>query len=117
MMLAGVPNLAFVIGYTNAAWTLKADLVASFVGRLLAGMRRAGHRTVTPRLPDAPLHTAPLIEMTSGYFERSRTQLPLQGDRAPWRLQQHYARDAPLFNGPVEDDALEFTAPHTPGTT
>ena len=46
--------------------------------------------------------------MTSGYFERARATLPLQGDRAPWRLQQHYFKDSPLFRGPVDEKELEF---------
>ncbi|WP_433062823.1 flavin-containing monooxygenase [Dactylosporangium sp. CS-033363] len=110
MMLDGVPNLAFVLGYTNLAWTLKADLVSSYVTRLLNTMRRRGKRTVVPRLPAEPLTTAPMIEMSSGYFERSRARLPLQGDRAPWRLRQHYAKDRPLFRR-LRDDALVFDPP------
>jgi hypothetical protein len=78
------------------------------VTRLLATMARRGHRTVVPRRPDEPLSTAPLIEMSSGYFERARAQLPLQGDRAPWRLRQHYGKDRPLFRGRIDDDALRF---------
>jgi hypothetical protein len=55
------------------------------------------------------MDTAPFIDMTSGYFERSRGSLPLQGDEAPWRLQQHYRKDSALFLGPIEDDEeLEF---------
>ncbi|WP_433223892.1 flavin-containing monooxygenase [Dactylosporangium sp. CS-047395] len=110
MMLDGVPNLAFVLGYTNMAWTLKADLVSSYVTRLLLRMRRRGKRSVVPRLPAEPLTTAPLVEMSSGYFERSRSRLPLQGDRAPWRLRQHYARDRRLFRR-LRDDALVFDPP------
>ena len=48
--------------------------------------------------------------MTSGYFERARHTLPLQGDHAPWRLRQHYVKDAPLFRGPNAHDQLEFRA-------
>jgi monooxygenase len=109
MMLDDVPNLAFVIGYTNASWTLKADLVSSYVARMLAYMRARGYAVVTPRRP-AGLGTAPMIEMTSGYFERSRSLLPLQGDRAPWRLRQHYFKDAALFKEPFDNGQLEFRA-------
>ena len=55
------------------------------------------------------MDTSPFIEMTSGYFERSREILPLQGDRAPWRLQQHYRQDAGLFGDPSSDPELEFS--------
>jgi cation diffusion facilitator CzcD-associated flavoprotein CzcO len=109
MMLDGVPSLAFAIGYTNASWTLKVDLVSSYVARMLSFMRRHGYATVTPRLPAEPMDTSPFIEMTSGYFQRSLDALPLQGDRAPWRLRQHYRRDAALFRGPVDGDGLEFS--------
>jgi monooxygenase len=110
MMLDGIPNLAFAIGYTNASWTLKVDLVSSFVARLLTSMKQRGAAIVTPRLPAGPMETSPFIDMTSGYFERSRTALPMQGDRAPWRLKQHYVRDAALFRGPIEATDLEFRA-------
>jgi monooxygenase len=108
MMLDGVPNLAFALGYTNASWTLKVDLVSRWVARLLSTMARRGDAIVTPRLPSEPMETAPFIEMTSGYFQRSRTSLPRQGDRAPWRLQQHYRKDSALYKGPIDDRELEF---------
>jgi len=52
--------------------------------------------------------TSPFLDMTSGYFERSRDSMPLQGDRAPWRLQQHYGKDSVLYLGPINDEGLEF---------
>ncbi|MHA6765154.1 flavin-containing monooxygenase [Streptacidiphilus sp. PAMC 29251] len=117
MMLDGIPNLAFAIGYTNASWTLKVDLVSSYVARLLHAMRQRGHAVVTPRLPSEPMATSPLIEMTSGYFERSRAALPLQGDRAPWRLLQHYRKDVTLFREPMDDRELEFRPAPAPVTS
>ncbi|MGH3276803.1 MAG: flavin-containing monooxygenase [Streptosporangiaceae bacterium] len=112
MMLEGVPNMAFAIGYTNASWTLKIDLVSAYVCRMLRYMRENGRGIVTPRLPSGPMDKTPLIDMTSGYFERERASLPQQGSRAPWRLRQHYFKDAPLFRGPVDERELEFrTAP------
>ncbi len=108
MMLEGVPNLAFAMGYTNAPWTLKVDLVSSYLGRLLGFMGQNGDAVVTPRLPSRPMATSPFIDMTSGYFERSRASMPLQGDAAPWRLQQHYIKDSALYLGPINDEGLEF---------
>jgi len=108
MMLDGVPNMAFAIGYTNASWTLKVDLVSSYVSRLLRFMTENGYAVVTPRLPAGHMATTPFIEMTSGYFERSRATLPLQGDRSPWRLRQHYFKDAALYRGSVEAKELDF---------
>jgi len=109
MMLEGVPNMAFAVGYTNASWTLKVDLVSAYVARIVAFMAAGGYRTVTPRRPAGPMRTVPFIEMTSGYFQRARDLLPLQGDRAPWRVQQHYFKDAALYRGPVDTENLEFT--------
>jgi hypothetical protein len=77
-------------------------------------MRLNNEVVVTPRLPADPMDTSPFIDMTSGYFERSRDSLPLQGDRAPWRLRQHYVKDSVLFGDPTTDSELEFRslAPH-----
>jgi len=110
MMLEGVPNMAFAIGYTNNSWTLKVDLVASYVTKMLAFMRERGYATVTPRASTDDIKTSPFIDMTSGYFERSRHALPLQGDRAPWRLAQQYFKDAQLYRGPVDEKDLDFAA-------
>jgi monooxygenase len=108
MMLDGVPNMAFAIGYTNASWTLKVDLVAQYVVKLLRYMTDRGYATVTARVPGGGLRTSPYIDMSSGYFERSRQALPLQGDRAPWRLRQHYFKDAAMYRGPVDERDLIF---------
>jgi cation diffusion facilitator CzcD-associated flavoprotein CzcO len=108
MMLEGVPNLAFAIGYTNASWTLKVDRVSAYVSRIMAFMADRGYASVTPRLPPGGMATSPFIEMTSGYFERARQLLPRQGERAPWRLRQHYFKDAGLYRGPLDEKNLEF---------
>ncbi len=108
MMLDGVPNLAFAIGYTNASWTLKVDLVAGHVARMLAFMADRGYASVTPRLPAEPMATSPFIDLTSGYIQRGRHLLPRQGERSPWRLRQVYAQDAKLFRGPIDTENLRF---------
>ena len=109
MMLEGVPNMAFAVGYTNASWTLKVDLVSAYVARIVAFMAASGYRTVT-RGGLQPLGTVPFTDMTSGYFQRSLGILPMQGDRAPWRLRQHFFKDAALYRGPVDTENLAFTA-------
>lgn len=106
MMLSGVPNFALTIGYTNASWTLKADLVAHYVCRLLNHMAAHGYDVVTPVLPDdaASWDPVPLIDLQSGYVLRSIDRLPHQGPAAPWRLFQSYPRDVRLMRrGPVDD--------------
>ena len=109
LMLSDVPNFAFTIGYTNASWTLKADLVADFVCRLLRHMDDHGvRRVVAPR--DPSVGTERLIDFSSGYILRALNELPQQGDREPWKLRQNYLRDVRAINHrPVEDGVLSFT--------
>lgn len=108
MMLSGVPNLALALGYTNASWTLKCDLVSRYVARLLDHMRRNGFDTVTPLTPpDA--RRLPLIDLTAGYVRRGLAAMPTQGVRWPWRLHQSYPRDLVLLGlGRVDDEGVRF---------
>jgi cation diffusion facilitator CzcD-associated flavoprotein CzcO len=109
MMLSGVPNLAFALGYTNASWTLKIDLVTEHVCRLLDLMARRGHRVVTPGEPRTA-ERRPLIDLDSGYVRRAAGTLPQQGPATPWRLHQNYPLDVlGLRHRPVTDPALEFS--------
>jgi cation diffusion facilitator CzcD-associated flavoprotein CzcO len=109
MLFSGVPNLAVTLGYTNASWTLKADLCSEYVCRLLNHMDANGYRVVTPLEPDPSAPTEPFIDLRSGYVLRSLHLLPRQGERTPWRLHQNYARDILLLRrGPIEDPALAF---------
>ena len=109
MLLSGVPNFAYVIGYTNASWTLKADLVSEYVVRLLSFMRDRGHDTVVAER-DPAVQEEPFMDFASGYVQRSLHLLPKQGSRAPWRLRQNYLRDVlTIRRGPVEDGTLRFS--------
>jgi monooxygenase len=108
-MFSGVPNLASVFGYTNASWTLKSDLIAAYVCRLLSHMDRRGYAICTPRLGDVANTEEPTLPLTSGYIERARRLLPKQGARKPWRVNQNYALDVMALRfGRVDDGALEF---------
>ena len=108
MMLSGVPNFDMVIGYTNASWTLKADLVNGYVCRLINHMDRYGYVSATPVAPREG-GTAPFLDLASGYIQRSVTKLPKQGSRAPWRLYQNYIKDVRLMRrGPLEDEGITF---------
>ncbi|HMD57588.1 MAG TPA: NAD(P)/FAD-dependent oxidoreductase [Solirubrobacteraceae bacterium] len=110
MMLSGVPNLVFTVGYTNASWTLKADLVANYVCRLLAYMDEHGYRVFTPLAPGPATRLGPLLDLKSGYVKRSLDELPKQGDRMPWRLHQNYPRDVRIMRyGPIQDDGIVFS--------
>jgi monooxygenase len=110
MMLSGVPNFAFTVGYTNASWTLKADLTASYVCRLLNHMRRHAYSQCMPAADDAAaLIREPLIGLTSGYVRRSVQDFPSQGSRRPWRVHQNYALDVLDFKlGGVDDGVMRF---------
>ncbi|MDY0890836.1 NAD(P)/FAD-dependent oxidoreductase [Frigoribacterium sp. CFBP9030] len=92
-MLADVPNFAFAIGYTNASWTLKIDLVGRYLSRLLRHLDRRGLRWAVPTAPRRTGRTMPLIDLSSGYVARGEHLLPRQGGRAPWRMHQNYPRD------------------------
>jgi monooxygenase len=110
-MLSGVPNFAWTIGYTNASWTLKADLVAEYVCRLLKHMDDHDYTAVTPHTADNAGGT-PFLDLSSGYVQRSLADLPKQGDRTPWRLHQNYLRDVRLLRrGPIDDEAVFTRAP------
>ncbi len=109
MMLSGVPNLAFTVGYTNASWTLKADLVSDYVTRLLDHMERRGLDVVVPRRPPAEAGTRPLLDLDAGYVRRSLHLLPRQGTRDPWSLHQNYRKDLRMFRrGELDDEGVEF---------
>jgi cation diffusion facilitator CzcD-associated flavoprotein CzcO len=118
MMLCGVPNMAFTVGYTNASWTLKADLVAEYVCRLLRHMRAGGLAVCTPRSPAGEQPLRPVLDLSSGYVMRSLEHLPKQAEQVPWRLHQNYVRDIALLRrSPIEDGVLELStaareAPH-----
>jgi len=109
MMFSGVPNLAISFGYTNASWTLKADLTAQYVCRLLAHMRRHGHTRCVPRREEG-VDEIPFLDFTSGYVQRKLAELPRQGSRAPWRLYQNYVLDFfALRRADVDDGVMQFS--------
>jgi len=107
MMLSGVPNLFIAFGYTNASWTLRSDLTARSVCRLLNRMKRDGHDVCTPR-GDPSVEPRPVMDLISGYVKRSEAMLPKQGSRPPWRVPQNYVRDLAVMTFRRIDEALEF---------
>ncbi|MDC0669164.1 flavin-containing monooxygenase [Nannocystis radixulma] len=109
LMLEGVPNFAFALGYTNASWTLKADLTGEYVCRLLKHMDARGHRQCVPINDDSSMTERPLLDFGAGYVLRSLAMLPKQGSRAPWRLRMNYPSDlVSLRLGSVTDKAMRF---------
>ncbi len=117
MMLSGVPNLAYVVGYTNASWTLKADLTSAYVCRLLQRLGQGlnqGYSHCTPVLHDAAVKREAWVDFSSGYIQRSLDRFPGQGKQAPWRLRQNYALDLlALRFGRLADGTLQWH--HLPG--
>ena len=114
MMLSDVPNLALCFGYVNASWTLKADLTAEYVCRLLRHMDRRGATIVVPRR-DPSVGIEPFLSFTSGYVQRASAILPKQGTHRPWQVHQNYFRDMlALRFGRIDDGVLRFGAAGAP---
>jgi monooxygenase len=109
LMFSGVPNFAITFGYTNASWTLKADLVSEFVCRVLNYMDAKGFDFVEPEQPGNDVDELPFMDFSPGYFQRSMHLLPKSGSRAPWRLKQNYLFDMrTIRRGKVADEGLRF---------
>jgi cation diffusion facilitator CzcD-associated flavoprotein CzcO len=110
LMLSGIPNFALCVGYTNASWTLRADLLSIFVCRLLRHMDRHGYRQVVPVPTDEASEPRPLLGLNSGYILRATDHLPKQGSRRPWLMRQNYILDAITMKlGKVADKGLRFS--------
>jgi cation diffusion facilitator CzcD-associated flavoprotein CzcO len=108
MMLGDVPNLAMAFGYTNASWTLKADLTAGWVCRLLNHMQRHGQAIAVAR-HDPSVPVQPFLSFTSGYVQRAAGLLPKQGTRAPWQVHQSYLADLLAIRfGRLDDGVLQL---------
>ncbi len=112
MMLSDVPNAAFAFGYTNASWTLKADLTSEFVCRMLNTMDKRGMKIATPVRTDPAMAEEPYLDFSSGYVQRALDILPKQGVAAPWKLNQNYALDLlALRFGKLDDGTMRFSNP------
>jgi cation diffusion facilitator CzcD-associated flavoprotein CzcO/acetyl esterase/lipase len=108
MMFSGVPNLIYTFGYTNASWTLKADLTANYASRLFAYMDKHGLGTATP-VSTPGIEPRPFLDFSSGYVQRAAEMMPKQGSRAPWRLYQNYVLDLlTLRYSRIDDGTLKF---------
>jgi cation diffusion facilitator CzcD-associated flavoprotein CzcO len=109
MCLSGLPNAIMTFGYTNASWTLKADLTAVYACRLLNYMRQHGYRKVVP-VRDASVAEQDYLSFTSGYVQRASSILPKQGSRAPWQVNQNYIKDIFLIKyARLNDGIMQFS--------
>jgi cation diffusion facilitator CzcD-associated flavoprotein CzcO len=108
-----IPNLASTFGYINASWTLRSDLTAEYVCRLLNHMRKKGVVQCTPRLreQDRNMKERPWIDgFSSGYMQRMMHRMPRQGDHEPWINPQNYRRDKKMFkHSPIDDGVMQFS--------
>lgn len=110
MMCSDVPNMAMSLGYTNATWTLKADLTAEYVCRLLRYMEQNGYAYCCPRMDDPTVEAGTMLPLSSGYIQRGRHKFPKEAAVAPWTLHQNYLFDVmALRYGSVDDGAMEFS--------
>ncbi|WP_338673566.1 NAD(P)/FAD-dependent oxidoreductase [Streptomyces sp. SCSIO 30461] len=111
MMLSGVPNFAFAVGYQSSSWTLKVGLLCEYFCRLVSYMDANGYDTVWPVVdPDMP--NQPMMQLTAGYVQRSVDHMPRQGPAAPWEMSKDYKTDWKLLRkGPITDSALHFSSP------
>ena len=108
MMFSDVPNLSYSFGYTNASWTLKADLTGGYLCRLLNHLAATGNHIALPAR-EPGVEEVPFLDFTSGYVQRARDILPKQGSKKPWKLYQNYALDmVSLKYASVEDGVIQF---------
>ncbi|WP_428263886.1 flavin-containing monooxygenase [Haliangium sp.] len=111
-MLEDVPNLALVFGYTNASWTLKADLILDYFCRVMNHMERRGVAVCTPRSKGVAADHRPFVDLSAGYIQRALDLLPRQGTKAPWKFYQNYLLDIVLMKlRRLNDSALELSNP------
>ena len=107
LMLAGVPNVSMTVGYVNASWTLRADLVSTYVAQLIAHMRDRGVGVAVPVAPDG-MTAGPILDLTAGYVQRVVAQFPKVGDRAPWTMPQNYLKDKFAFGRADVTEDMHF---------
>lgn len=113
LLVEGIPNMAWVFGYTNASWTLKSDIAGAYLCRLLEHMDDHGHTVATPRdVEDSATDGGIMDALQSGYVQRAKNTLPRQGSKHPWKLLMNYGQDSKmLLDDPIDDGLLRFEAP------
>ncbi|MGJ8559361.1 MAG: flavin-containing monooxygenase [Litorimonas sp.] len=109
VMMSGIPNFVAVFGYTNASWTLRADLMSRYVIRLIKHMKAKGLTRVVPIAPEG-MERHPIIDFQAGYMKRVLHEMPCQGDRMPWLNVQNYKHDQKiLIEDSLDDEVLHFS--------
>ncbi len=109
-MFSGIPNFALAIGYTNASWTLKAELSCMYVCRLLNYMDRRKFRAAVPNFIEGTISEQPMVTLAAGYVQRALSDLPKQGTTHPWTLRNNFPRDSVALRfGKVDDGSIRFS--------
>jgi cation diffusion facilitator CzcD-associated flavoprotein CzcO len=114
VMLSDVPNLAYVFGYANASWTLKVDLAAAWICRVIGHMRRTGASKAVARAPQGEMATRPMLDLQSGYIRRAEGRFPRQGTGV-WSVPSYRTDAQRLLRDPVDDGTLTFSHRGAPG--
>jgi cation diffusion facilitator CzcD-associated flavoprotein CzcO len=110
MMFSGVPNLVSTFGYTNASWTLGADLTSEYVCRLLNLMEKKSVKKCCPEANENIVKDENWLNLSSGYIERSRNIFPKQGKEKPWQNNQNFIKDVfQIRYGDLKDEDLKFS--------
>jgi monooxygenase len=115
VMLSGVPNLAFCFGYTNASWTLRADLSSRFVARLVKHLGEKDLGSATPRAPGPDAPRLPLLDLTSSYVRRAVDRFPRRVEREPWNVRQNYLVDRVVMRAAGVERDMDFAPAAGPG--
>jgi hypothetical protein len=115
VMVEGVPNAGMIFGYTNISWTLKVDIAAEYLCRLMNLMDKRGYRTVVARdTENSRGDDTVLGSLDAGYIRRAADRLPRQGTHGPWKSSQNYLEDVKILRfEPIEDGYLEFDGKRT----
>ncbi|OMC44362.1 NAD(P)/FAD-dependent oxidoreductase [Mycobacterium sp. IS-1264] len=107
-MLEDVPNLFWCVGYTNASWTLRADITARATAKLMAHMASHGYTHAAPHLGDQPMAEKPAWDIQANYVKRSLHALPKSGTKRPWNVRQNYLADAIDYRFDRIEEAMVF---------
>jgi cation diffusion facilitator CzcD-associated flavoprotein CzcO len=113
-LLEDVPNMAWCIGYTNASWTLRADMTARAVAKLLAYMNSRGYTHAYPHLGGTAMAEKPTFDLQSGYVRRAPHALPRSGTRRPWNVRHNYVLDAIDHRFDRIEESMVFGRVHAP---
>ncbi|MBE01737.1 NAD(P)/FAD-dependent oxidoreductase [Marinobacter lutaoensis] len=115
VLVEGVPNAGMIFGYTNISWTLKVDIAAEYLCRLMNLMDRRGHQVVVARDTENSRGEETILgSLDAGYIKRAADRLPRQGTHGPWKSNQNYLEDVKVLRfEPIEDGYLEFDGVRT----